>query len=127
MLQRTSYVNHINIKNISFSSILQVGDSHIINALTRALAVQREQELVYGTEGNYAKYPIFSEPIPLPPITEDITYRSHHLNPIIKVNDVHVLGFSASSILHVGNSQNIYMEARVKHIRQLLPPSQEQR
>ena len=28
---------------------------------------------------------------------------------------------SSSSLLHVGNSKHVSMEARVKHIRQLLP------
>ncbi len=120
MLQRTSYVNHLDVKVVSYSSILQIGDSCIINGLSRALAVQREEEIEYGREGNFASYSIFSEPIPLLPITEDITYLSRHLNPIIKVNKINVIGFSASSILHIGSSQNIYLEARVKHIRQLL-------
>jgi spore germination protein PE len=121
MLQRSSYVDRIDIKVASFSSILQLGDSCIINGLSRALAVQREEEEDYGNEGNYAAYSIFSEPIPFTPITENILYRTHHLNPIIKVNKLNVIGFSSASVLHVGNTQDISMETRVKHIRQLLP------
>jgi spore germination protein PE len=119
MLQRTSYVNHMDIKVASFSSILQVGDSCIINGLSRALAVQREEEIDFGKEGNFASYPVFFEPIPLLPVNEDITYLSHNWNPVIKLNNLNVIGFSSSSILHIGNSQNIHMESRVKHIRQL--------
>lgn len=125
MLQRSSYVNYLNSKSVSFSSIIQLGDSVIINGLTRALAVQREVDIFFGNEGSFAAYPIFSEPIPLLPITEDIAYRFHHLKPIIKVNKIDIIGISASSLLHVGNSQNIYMEARVEHVRQLLPRSAE--
>jgi spore germination protein PE len=121
MLSRSSYVNTINIKVASFSSVLQLGDSCIINGLSRALAVQREEEQDYGNEGNFAAYPVFSESIPFTPITENFCYQTHHLNPIIKVNHVNVIGFSSSAVLHVGNSQTISMEARVKHIRQLLP------
>lgn len=121
MLQRTSYIDNMNIKVVSYSSILQVGDSCIINALSRALAVQREVETDYGNEGNYAAYKVFSEPIPFTPINEPISFRSHNLNPIIKVNKLNVIGFSSASVLHVGSSQNISMETRVKHIRQLLP------
>jgi spore germination protein PE len=120
MLQRTSYVNQMDIKVASYSSILQVGDSCIINGLSRALADQREAEILYGSEGSFSSFPIFSEPIPLIPVTENITYLSRHLNPVIKLNYLNVIGFSSSSILHIGNSQNIYMEARVKHIRELL-------
>lgn len=126
MLQRTSFINYMDIKVASYSSILQVGDSCIINGFSRALAVQREVEAFYENEGNFSVYPVFSEPIPFLPITENVTYISHHLNPVIKVNKLHVIGFSAASILHVGNSQHISMEARIKHIRQLLPPRLEQ-
>lgn len=126
MLLRTSYVNHIYVTTASFSSILQLGDSRIINGLTRALAVQREVEIDYGNEGNFSVYPAFTEPIPVTPITEEMTYLTHNLNPVIKISKINVLAFSASSILHVGNSQNIYLEARVKHIRQLEPHEEEQ-
>jgi spore germination protein PE len=126
MLQRSSYVDHIDVKIISFASLLQIGDSCIINGFSRALAVQREIEIFYGNEGNYAAYSSFSEPIPLPLIKENISYRSHHLNPMIRVNKLNVIGVSSSSVLHVGNSQHVSMETRVKHIRQLLPRDEEQ-
>jgi spore germination protein PE len=121
MLQRSSYVDQIDIKVASYSSVLQLGDSCIINGLSRALAVQREEEQDYGNEGNFAAYSEFTEPIPFTPITENICIQTHQFNPIIKVNHINVIGFSSSSVLHVGNSQTISMEARVKHIRQLLP------
>jgi spore germination protein PE len=126
MLQRSSYVDHVYIKVTAYSSIVQLGDSCIMNGFSRALAVQREAEIHYGEEGNYAAYSTFSEPIPLPTITENISIRSHHLNPMIKVNKVNVIGVSSASILHVGNSNHISMETRVKHIRHLLPRSEEQ-
>ncbi|MCQ6281005.1 spore germination protein GerPE [Bacillus sp. EB600] len=126
MLQRSSYVDHVYVKVTSFSSIVQLGDSCIINGFSRALAVQREAEIEYGNEGNYEAYPTFSEPIPFEPIHENVSFRSHHLNPIIKVNKLNVIGVSSASVLHVGNSNHISMETRVKHIRQLLPQSEEQ-
>jgi spore germination protein PE len=121
MLSRSSNVNTINVKVASYSSVLQLGDSCIINGLSRALAVQREEEQDYGNEGDLAAYSVFTEPIPFTPITENLCYQTHHLNPIIKVNHLNVIGFSSASVLHVGNSQTISMEARVKHLRQLLP------
>lgn len=126
MMQRSSYVDHINVKSIFFSSTLQLGDSCIINGFSRALAVQREVEIFYGNEGDFSAYSTFSEPIPLPLITENISFRSHHLNPMIKVNKLNVKGVSSASILHVGNSNHVSMEARIKHIRQLLPREEEQ-
>jgi spore germination protein PE len=126
MLQRTSCVDNIDIKIVSFASTVQLGDSCIINGLSRALAVQRETELFYGNEGNLSTYRVFSEPIPFLPITEPFTYSRHNPNPLIKVNKIDIIGISSSSLLHVGNSGHVSMESRVKHIRQLLPiPSEE--
>ena len=126
MLQRTSCVDTLNLDIVAFASIIQLGDSCIVNGFSRALAVQREAEIFYGNEGNYSAYPVFSKPIPFLPIDEDITYMSHNLNPVIKVKKIGIVGISSASILHVGNSQNISMEVRVKHIRQLLPLKEEQ-
>lgn len=126
MLQRTSCVDTIDIKIVSFSSTVQLGDSCIINGLSRALALQRETELFYGNEGNLSPYRVFSEPIPFLPITEPFTYSRHNPNPLIKVNKIDIIGISSSSLLHVGNSGHVSMESRVKHIRQLLPIPREE-
>jgi spore germination protein PE len=84
------------------------------------MAVQREEELFFGNEGNFSSYPVYSEPIPFIPITENITLHTHNqLSSCIKVNDINILGVSSASLLHVGNSQAIQMEARIKHIRHL--------
>jgi spore germination protein PE len=126
MLQRSSVVNAIKVNSASFASTIQLGDSHIINGFSRALAVQREAEVFYGNEGNFLTYPVFSEPIPLLPITEKMTISTHNTLPVIKVNTISILAMSSSAILHVGNSENISLEARVKHIRQLLHAEDEQ-
>jgi spore germination protein PE len=119
MFQRSSVVNTVHVTSASFASTIQLGDSRIINGYSQALAVQREAELYYTKEGNFSRYPIFSEPIPLPPITEKIGLSTHHSTPVIKVSDISILAMSSTAILHVGNSENISLEARVKHIRQL--------
>ncbi len=126
MLQRTSSVDNVAVKVASFASIIQLGDSCIINGLSRAIAVQREAEIVYGNEGSFTAYPVFSEPIPFQPIYEPFTIRTYNPIPLIKVQNIDIIGISSSSILHVGNSKHISMEARVKHIRQLLPHGHEQ-
>ncbi|MDM5328344.1 spore germination protein GerPE [Neobacillus sp. CF12] len=126
MLQRSSVVNAIKVTSASFSSTIQLGDSHIINGFSRALAVQREADVFYGNEGNFSKFPIFSEPIPLLPITEKMSLSTHNTLPVIKVNTISILAMSSSAILHVGNSENVSMEARIKHIRQLFNNEDEQ-
>jgi spore germination protein PE len=121
MLKRTACVDHIKINSVIFSSVLQIGDSQQIQAFSRALAVQREAEIFYGNEGNFAAFPVFSEPIPFDSDYETVNISAHNINPILKVGNIDILGVSSSAIVHLGNSCNVSMEARVKHIRQLLP------
>ncbi|MEH6986748.1 spore germination protein GerPE [Cytobacillus firmus] len=121
MLQRTSSVNRINIDTISFSSVFEIGDSCFIKGFSRAIAAQREVEYFNAKEGNFSVYPVFREPIPIIPIEEDISIQTAQLNPIIKVHNIDIIGVSSSSVIHIGNSGDISMEARVKHIRQVYP------
>lgn len=126
MLPRISNVDRLYVMILSFSSIIQVGDSSIVNGFSRAIAVQREAEIFYGNEGNFPSYSVFKKPIPFIPIQEDVSNIPHNLNPIIKVNNIEIIGISSSSILHVGSSKNVSMEARVKHIRHELLIGHEQ-
>jgi spore germination protein PE len=125
MLERLSNVDRIDVMVASFSSILQLGDSCIVDGFSRALAVQREAEIFYANEGNLPSFPVTTKPIPFMPVTEVFSYRSHHVIPIIKVHNIDIIGFSNASILHVGNTKKVSLEARVKHIRQLLPDGHE--
>jgi spore germination protein PE len=120
MLQRSSSVKNIKVTNAALSSVIQLGDSSIINGLNRAIAVQREKQLFIGDEEDFVKYPIFRRPFVFPQDKEEIMISSFHQNPMIHVNSINVIAFSSSSILHVGNTKTINMEARIKHIRQLL-------
>ncbi|WP_251554371.1 spore germination protein GerPE [Neobacillus muris] len=126
MLERTSSVDHIHVKQVAFSSTLQIGDSQIINQFSRAIALQREAEIFFGNEVNFADYRVFTKPIPLEPVYEPVTFIRHNTSPLIKVRNIDITGISSSSTLHVGNSRNIYSEARVKHIRHLSPYGHEQ-
>ncbi|WP_318505145.1 spore germination protein GerPE [Bacillus sp. T3] len=120
MLKRTSVVNSLIVDSLQFSSLIELGDSSCIQGGNRALAVQREREVFFGNEGDYSKYLIFSEQIPIPPITEWIAMEHYHCpGANIKVGNIRILGVSAASIVHVGNSCSVHMESRVKHIRQL--------
>lgn len=126
MLQRTSVVDTLKINSASFASTIQLGDSTIINGMSRALAVQREADIFFGNEGNFSNYRVFSEPIPFQPITDKITISLQNTKPLIKVNNISILAMSSASILHVGNSTQVSLEARVKHIRQLFNKADEQ-
>ncbi|WP_442599119.1 spore germination protein GerPE [Neobacillus sp. D3-1R] len=119
MLSRSSQVQTVKITSVAIGSVTQIGDSCIINALSRALAVQRESEIFLGNEGDYSKYPIFSELIPLPPIEDHVVMQRMNLSPIIRVGHINVIGVSSASGIHIGSSEHICLEARVKHIRHL--------
>ncbi|WP_163101660.1 spore germination protein GerPE [Peribacillus alkalitolerans] len=116
MLTRTSKVESLIVKVVSFSSTLQIGDVCFIDGTSTALAIQRETEQFYGTEGDEATLPV---PPPVLPITENLTISKINKNPLIKVGNVNVLGVSSSSILGVGNVGHIRMQVKLRHIRHL--------
>jgi spore germination protein PE len=126
MLQRSSVVNSIKVNSASFASTIQLGDSRMVNGFSRALAVQREADVFFAKEGNFSNYRVFSEPIPFLPISEKMSLSTHNSLPLIKVNTISILAMSSAAILHVGNSENVSLEARVKHIRQLFHAEDEQ-
>ncbi|WP_053361838.1 spore germination protein GerPE [Bacillus sp. FJAT-27251] len=126
MAPRTTVVDELEIKAVIFSSVLQIGDSQRIQSSARALAVQRQAEIFFGNEGDLAPYGIFSEPIPLPSITEQVQMYQHNINPCIKVGKIDILGVSTAAVVHLGNTCHVTMEARIKHIRQLLPDDEQQ-
>lgn len=119
MLKRISNVQHIKTNILSFSGQLQIGDSNHITTHSKALAVQREHEILYGSEGNFKVYPIFNKKVFFPPIAESLTMTIN--NPVCKihVNKINILAISNASILQIGSNQTIYGESRIKHIRQL--------
>lgn len=127
MLQRIASVDRIKIDSVIFSSVFQIGDSQQIQGFSRALAVQREREEFYDNEGEFSVFPIFSEPITFQPDVETINSSTHNINPVLKVRSIDILGVSSSSVVHLGNTCNVSMEARVKHIRQLLPRPEQNR
>ena len=126
MPNRTSCVDHIDVNSVAFSSIIQIGDSTIVNGFSRALAVHRETEVFYTNEGNFQAYRVFTQPLPFIPVNEAVTMEFYHHIPIIKVGKIDIIGISSSSLFQVGSSRNVSMETRVKHIRQLLNSNEEQ-
>ncbi len=118
MLKRLSKVDSLHIDAAILSSVIQIGDSSIINSFSRAIAVQRQKELFFSYEGDFRLYNIFSYSLPLPPIDEPITMQFTSLNPIIKVGSIDVTAMSSSPVLHIGSSEHVQAEARIMHIRQ---------
>jgi spore germination protein PE len=117
---RYSIVNDIKLRTLSFSAVLEIGDSTEITTSQKAFAVQREREIFFSSEGDFSQYPIFSEPIPLPQPPSPVRITKLDERPIV-VNTINIIGSSFSSVVHIGQTCNVYMESRVKNIRQLKP------
>lgn len=122
MLTRIAKVNNIKINIVSFSSTFQIGDSDQIVGSSNILATQKGQATFLNHEGNFNDYHIFTEQIPSSMIDEQLQATFVNEIPFIKVGDVNLIGLSFSSVLQVGNSENVCLEARVKHIRHLTEP-----
>ncbi|MEK4027962.1 spore germination protein GerPE [Pseudobacillus sp. FSL P4-0506] len=120
MFKRTSIVKDARVITVSDSSVFEIGDSANMKLRNNVLAVQRQAELFFGNEGNLNDYPLFSRPIPIPQINENITVTRYNLSPFIRVNHISIVGVASSSVLHIGSTGIIDAEARIKHIRQLL-------
>ena len=117
---RYSIVKDMKVRTVSFSSVLEIGDSTEIHSEQKAFALQREKEIFFTSEGDFSQYPIYTEPIPLLPPPEPIHFIKLDERPIL-VNHIDITAVSFSSVVHIGQTGNVYMEARVKNIRQLKP------
>ena len=119
-MQRISVVDFIYINSLSFSGILEIGDSKKITPVSQALAVQREVPVFFTNEGDFSKYPIFSRELPKVKVTETVNMNVFNQNPIIKVDSIRVNGVSSSAVVQIGSTETIHAESKVKHIRKLL-------
>ncbi|MDF1507380.1 spore germination protein GerPE [Robertmurraya sp. DFI.2.37] len=119
--KRTSAVDRVIINSLSIVSTFEVGDSSQIQAFSRAIALQRERQTFFSNEIKFSDFDIFTETIPVEPIFENVSFETNSVHPIIKVGFLDITGVSTSSIIHIGNTKNINMESRIKHIRHLHP------
>ncbi|WP_041056816.1 spore germination protein GerPE [Jeotgalibacillus campisalis] len=112
----SSQIKNLFITTVSSNSILQIGDSCIIDSKAQVIAVQRQEEQFYGNEAPFSMYNLFNRAAAAP-----LSFPNHCLKQS-SVNTVDLFtlrGIANSSVLHVGDSQHIRMVSRVKHIRQL--------
>ncbi|MCD7034897.1 spore germination protein GerPE [Metabacillus sp. GX 13764] len=112
---KTAYVNVVGI-----ASVFNIGDSSKITPRTRVFAVQREAEIFFDGEGDLNQFEIFSLPLPVPVRSEFVRTCIINENAAINAQYVKILGVSTASIFHIGSTNFIDAEARIKHTRQLL-------
>lgn len=120
MFKRTSVVGIVRVISVADSSVVEIGDSIHLSLKNKVLAVQREKELFYGNEGNFEDFSIFSEPIPIPLINENLIFTRYNPSPFIRVHHINIVGVASSSVLQIGSTSTVTAESRIKHIRQLL-------
>jgi len=120
-MKRISVINNVKVLSIVFGSIVQFGDNDTIRPRSEALAVQREAEMFYGSEGNFEHYSMFRRPA-LPHLREsNVQIERCNEGATIQVGAVKILAVSSASVFQVGSSRIIDSETRIKHFRQLLP------
>lgn len=125
LIPRLSLVDHLNLRSLAYSSILEIGDSNRILPYSKALAVQRQEEIFFGNEGHF-NYPIFTTPIPRPLISERIQINKVNESMAIHVHSVDITAASIAGVIHIGSTNHIEGESWIKHIRQLLNVEEEE-
>ncbi|MGD9676898.1 MAG: spore germination protein GerPE [Vulcanibacillus sp.] len=114
MRSRISKVNKINIHNVVECATAQFGDSIVLEPNAKIYALQREIPIFYEDEIDINDYQTYFKPIPKIIIDESINTKKVNKSPYIKVDSVYILSVTSSSIFHVGSTQLIDNEARVK-------------
>lgn len=118
MFKRNSIVQSISINTIFFGSVFEIGDSSIIEADSKALAVQRRIPLFQSSEGKFSSYDIFSKNLlPLVPLLPSPQFQQYHAVPSIQVDTIKIKGISSAAVIHVGSTKQVKMNSRVKNIR----------
>ena len=112
-------MNSTVLRNLIYSSVFEIGDSTNIEANSKAVALQRSEQLFYSYELPDEEISIFFEPIPIPSLTEYVEFNRLNQSPNITVGEVNILSLSVVGIFHIGSTRHAYLESRIRHIRHL--------
>lgn len=116
-MARLSMVDQVHMEVVTSSSNLQIGDSRNIRLRSRALAVQKAWTDFQGSEGDLSPFYLFRQEIPQPVFYESLEFNLDQRVPVIKVGAVRITSAAASSLVHIGSTEEITIESRVKHFR----------
>jgi len=119
----SSLISNLSILTVSSTSVIQIGDSVTSDSYANVLAIQRQEEKFYGSEAPFSMYSIFSRPPHIPLQCEEHTLFCSSKN---YVQTFDLKGLATSSIIHVGDSRSMRMITRLKHIRQIEEPLNEE-
>lgn len=123
---RLSVVGTLNINTVSNTTVLEIGDSEDIAPINYTLAVQREKAIFWENEFDFSDYTIFSRAFPQPVANEPITITRIQECPQINVHHIRVFILLFSAVTHIGSSERLNSETRIKHVRHLLRESPDQ-
>jgi spore germination protein PE len=105
---------------VGIDTVLEVGDSQQLTPVNYTIAVQREKAIFFENEIDFSEYEIFSRPLAQPVIHENFRMTRINETSHIVVHKADVFLLSSAAIVHVGSSQKLYAQSRIKHIRHLL-------
>jgi len=117
---RTSVVDTFEDNTLLFSSVIEIGDTAIVDLKADIFAIQREIPFFYGHEGSFNYYTAFRVPLLKANIYENPSTSYINDNPIIKVDHIKILGISTSGYVQIGSTKDIYAQARVFDVRHFL-------
>ncbi|MCS7464411.1 spore germination protein GerPE [Paenibacillus doosanensis] len=120
MQQRISCVGTLHVNTVGDVTALEVGDTERLSPSNYTIAVQREKAIFLESEFDFADYNIFYQPLIPPDPREPLIMNRINMCPNITVRKVNVFLTSASAIVHIGSSQSLKAQSRIKHIRHLL-------
>jgi spore germination protein PE len=120
MNNRISSIGHISATAVDDSSIIEIGDTVEITPVNHVIAVQRERAIFFENEFNFMDYSMFARPLVQLVVKEDIALTRINESPVIQVKNINILRVLGSSLVHLGSSQMMKAEARIKNIRHLL-------
>lgn len=120
MNNRISSVGKIKINTVGSASALEIGDSEQMTPLNYTIAIQREKAIFIQNEIRFGQFDFFSKPFLQPVIHEPVRMNVSDDGSPIAVKQIKLFLVSSSSIVHIGSSQKLNAQSRIKHIRHLL-------
>lgn|SRR5690625_688809 len=117
---RTTVIRSVKVYDVSLASVLNFGDTEVIEPKANVLAVQRQKPTFWGNEGDLSHYLTYARTIPLPNRDESIHLSYDDQDPCIRIGHVHVTSLSASGVVQIGNAVRVQTESRTNHIRHFI-------
>mgnify|MGYP001950885861 CR=1 FL=1 len=121
MSMRSSLVENIQLTTLLFSSICNIGDVENISSRANVFAIQHTKHTFFSNEvpSPFSFYPIFTEPPRFQLGEPPNSVQTFHVDPVIHVGNLSIIGTSASSVIQIGSLFNGFFDSRVKHIRHI--------